>query len=858
MRPLVRHLSGGAGIERAIWSPFRSLLAAQVIGAALGLVFWVLTARLVDAQEVGVAAAAISAQTLLGVITVLGVGTLLISELPLHEAVRQRQLVFRGLVVVTVPSLLLGALVVALSPLFTVNLREALGDPVGAIAFIVGVAAAAWAVVVDEASLGVKRSVVQVHRNLLASTLRFPITAVLLTLGLTEAHVLQLCWVIPLVASLPFALWRLRLQRRPRRGDRGPSLRADVAALGGHALRNHALSVSLSAASQMVPVVAGLTLTSVDNAEFAIAWLMASFAFLPPYLLAIALFAHGANVSTEEFRASMSKTLPASLLLSASLVVCAWVLGEPVLLIFGGEYANESWVILALLVPAGLWMCVKDHLVALYRSQRRFGTATRLSVAALCLEVTGALVGAVLWGPVGLCLGWLAAMVLEALLATRWLREAFGGVRWQAPVPLRKRPEHGRVAAQVAAATALALLVVGVGVWTATRGGGGEGQNTNPSADPTSTATSTASPTAVPPAAVEDCLAEGATPPKIDLDVQAATGDRRRPLRSRAEVARLVRLAKDAGAEVITTTASFRSMHPAPGGEYRFVGIDRVLDAASAEGLTVRIRLLGMPTWALDEPNGTRRQPPRTEPELERWAEFVAVVVRHVDRRMRGALDYVEVWNEPNSQKYWTTGPDPVEFARLLETTTSVVRQVAPETLVISGGLVGNDLGFLTRLYEAFDTIGLAETPFDALGLHPFTGSAAPSEVDPAQVYEREPYGLYDANFTGFEGMKELMSEAGDADIPVYLTQFGYTTRPQGSIGAVTDETRAGYLEEAFALATCAGYVTGLGWYALHPTPWDPEGWTLVDSGLRPNKTYAALVAWAQRAGVGGASGAGS
>ena len=131
---------------------------AQVIGAILGLVFWVLAARLVDAHEVGVAAAAISAQTLLGIVTVLGIGTVLISDLPLHEPRRQRQLVMRGLLVVLVSSALVGGALVALSPLFTANLKEALGDPVGATAFVVGVVAAAWAIVADEAALGLKRS----------------------------------------------------------------------------------------------------------------------------------------------------------------------------------------------------------------------------------------------------------------------------------------------------------------------------------------------------------------------------------------------------------------------------------------------------------------------------------------------------------------------------------------------------------------------------------------------------------------------------------------------------------------------------------------------------------------------------
>ena len=69
-------------VATGIWSPFRSLLTAQVLSAVLGLVFWVIVARMVDAHDVGIAAAAISLQTLLGIVTVLGCSTMLVSELP--------------------------------------------------------------------------------------------------------------------------------------------------------------------------------------------------------------------------------------------------------------------------------------------------------------------------------------------------------------------------------------------------------------------------------------------------------------------------------------------------------------------------------------------------------------------------------------------------------------------------------------------------------------------------------------------------------------------------------------------------------------------------------------------------------
>ena len=688
-----------------------------------------------------------------------------------------------------------------------------------------------WAIVADEASLGLKRSTVQVHRNLLASSLRFPITAALLALGLTDAHVLQVCWVLPLVLSVPFALWRLKLPRRVPGHTGIPSLRDDVVAYRGLALRNHALSLSLASASQMVPVIAGVTLASVANAEFAIAWLMATFVFLPPYLLAIALFAHGANVSTEEFRKSMEKTLPASLLLSALLCVGAWVFGEPVLLIFGGDYASESWSILALLVPAGLWMCFKDHLVALWRSQRRFGLATKLAGAALLIEITGATIGAVVGGAVGLCVGWLIAMAVEIVLSVPWLRDAFGGLHWQSPLSLR-RAEAGRVAPHVVGAVALVALIIGVGVWTSTRAG---------QEDPGPGAPSTApgEPSSSAPVA-EDCFETGQAP-LIDLGVQAATGNATQPQLSYEEVGALVTLAKEAGAQVISTTGSFRALQPVEGIPYRFDGMDRVISAARDAGLQVRLRLMTMPRWALDEPNGTVRQPPRTDAELARWAGFVRDVMRHVD----GKVDFVEVWNEPNAQKYWTTGPDPVEFTRLLATTYAVVNEVSPDTQVISGGLNGNDIGFLEHMYEAADTIGLETTPFDELGVHPFAGAAAPEEIDPAGIYERDPYGLFDANYTGFESLHDVMAENGDGDTPVHITQFGYSTAGSRSTDPVPDETRADYLGTAFELATCTGYVSGLSWYALYPTPWDPPAWTLLDARNKPNLTYAALQEWA-------------
>jgi O-antigen/teichoic acid export membrane protein len=820
-------------VSQGIWSPFRSLLTAQLLSAALGLVFWVLVARLVDVEEVGVAAAAISAQTLLGIVTVLGYGTMLISELAKAEPPRQRTMVLRSLLIVFVSSAVAAGVVVAVSPWLSTNLRSALGDPIGAGAFVLGTAGFAWALVVDDTCLGVKRSRLQVWRNLVASSLRFPLTALLLVLGFTDAHVLQLCWVLPLVASVPFTLWRLRL---PKPDHAGPSFLADLRDFLGLALRNHALSLALAAGSQMVPVVAALTLDSVGNAEFAVAWLMATFVFLPPYLLATALLAHGATATEEEFRHSMERTIPAALSLSALLSVGAWVLGEPVLMIFGGHYAEHSWSILALLVPAGLWMVVKDHLVTLWRTQRRFALATRLAGAALVIEVVGATAGGIVGGARGLCIGWLLAMGVEMVLGAPWLRQAFGGLHWQ--LPARRRTQVGRVAVQVGIGAVLVVLVAGVGVWSATRGESNGG-------------TSAANGLPEPGAPVATCEPSASyLGPEIDLNVQSASGDPASPMRSYHAVKQLVDVARDAGAQVISTSTSFTTMQPSPDQPMQFAYIDRTIRAAHQDGLTVRLQVAGMPRWGLDDPTSAN-QPPRSDAELRVWTSLVTQLAEHVN----GQIDYLEIWNEPNDTKWWPTGPDPEEFARLLGVTYSALHAVAPTIQVVSGGLASNDIGYLEKVYQAFGTLGFETTPFDLLGSHPFAGDHAPDSVDPAKRYDRKPFGLYDENFAGFTGLHAVMAEHGDGAKPVYISQFGYSTRAGDGHGAVPDELRATYLTQALRQTTCVHYVPVFSWYALHPTPWDPPEYALLDQQNRPNQTYAALAAWGRQVADAEASG---
>jgi len=75
-------------VNRSIVSNAGSLVATQLVTSGLGFLFWLVAARWFSPAGVGFAAAAISAMTLLGTFGMLGLGTLLMGELPRRPHLR--------------------------------------------------------------------------------------------------------------------------------------------------------------------------------------------------------------------------------------------------------------------------------------------------------------------------------------------------------------------------------------------------------------------------------------------------------------------------------------------------------------------------------------------------------------------------------------------------------------------------------------------------------------------------------------------------------------------------------------------------------------------------------------------------
>jgi hypothetical protein len=84
--------------------------------------------------------------------------------------------------------------------------------------------------------------------------------------------------------------------------------------------------------------------------------------------------------------------------------------------IFGPGYALNGTTALRLLVLVGPAYVIKDHYVAIRRTQGRLSHAAKVMAVGTCAEAAGATLGGIYWGVTGLCAGWAIAATAEGLV----------------------------------------------------------------------------------------------------------------------------------------------------------------------------------------------------------------------------------------------------------------------------------------------------------------------------------------------------------------------------------------------------------------------------------------------------------
>ncbi len=388
-----------------------SLYGSTVTTSVLGFVYWFVAARMATASAVGIPAAIQSASQFVAIYCVLGLSTLLISELAVDRT-HARSLIMTavtgaatfGFLVAVVGGLALSA--------FSRTLHDGLTVPVGLLVFALLSAMTTMLIILDDSCVGLFRADLQFRRNAVFAVAKLLVLPVIIIAWPSKSGTeLEVAWLIGLGISIVTVGIALR------RVTEGGSSRLNFhriidkrRLMAGH----HSLNVSIQSPRLLIPVVVATVVGAQANAAYTAAVLVVSFVNIIPQHLSTVLFALAPGDEVALHR-EVHKTMRIVLILALLSAPFFALFSHPILAIFGPKYVAGSTA-LAVLGLTTYPMGIKAHYVAISRSRGRMQAAASRSMIGAFLEVGLATLGAVVHGITGVAVGYLIAVVLEGFL----------------------------------------------------------------------------------------------------------------------------------------------------------------------------------------------------------------------------------------------------------------------------------------------------------------------------------------------------------------------------------------------------------------------------------------------------------
>ncbi len=240
---------------------------------------------------------------------------------------------------------------------------------------------------------------------------------------------------------------------------------------------------------------------------------------------------------------------------------------------------------------------------------------------------------------------------------------------------------------------------------------------------------------------------------------------------------------RQTGATVVRSDALWEATEPSPpvGGvhHYDWGFDDQIAGALAAHGLRWLPIVDYSAAWAQSIP-GQDHSPPA------RASDFAAYAAALAGRYGPGGsfwaghpslppepVDTYEIWNEPDNPAFWSPTPDADAYANLYALARDAIDAVQPEARVIIGGLT-HPATFMPELLSASPEL---RGHIDGVGIHP---------------YGANPLAVLGA----VRAARLALDSLGLGAVPLYVTEFGWTTLPPGAMDWAAASRRPAYITQ--------------------------------------------------------------
>ena len=417
------------GVSHVMVRSAVNLMTSTVLTAVLGMAFWALAARLIDAETLGRDSALIAALVSLSAIAQLNGVAAATRFLP-RLGPRTGPVLARGYVAICVVSLIVAIVFVVIAPSLVGEIGIVASAAAVTVLFVVGVVLWSIFAVQDAALAAVRRAGWVPVENGFYSLLKIVALGGLVAVGF-ESPALA-AWVLPLLVIVPAVTWLLFARGIPEHvAIQAPGPRTTDGfgrrRLSTFLAQDYAACVLFQLSLTALPLLVVGLLGTRENAWFAVAFSIMSGFTLLSHNAVTALVVEGAFE-----RGHLSRLLPSllrRLLVPLAAGSLALALVAPIVLIpFGSEYVANSDSVLRLLAVANVFRTA----VVLYEALCRLeGDGRRILILnagqLLLLVVLTVTLGPAL-GADGVGLAWLVTNAVVAVCCARPLWRALRSV----------------------------------------------------------------------------------------------------------------------------------------------------------------------------------------------------------------------------------------------------------------------------------------------------------------------------------------------------------------------------------------------------------------------------------------------
>jgi hypothetical protein len=302
---------------------------------------------------------------------------------------------------------------------------------------------------------------------------------------------------------------------------------------------------------------------------------------------------------------------------------------------------------------------------------------------------------------------------------------------------------------------------------------------------------------------------------------------------------------------------AWNAVQTSQGGTPDWTGVDAQVRGAVSAGIDVLPFVYGAPPWAVATSNSISSRPPVTLPvktgaQRLAWSSFLTLAVQ---RYGPGGAFWAEnptlpvrpirswqIWNEANFF-YFVARPNPVDYGKLVKLSAATVHAIDPGAQIVLGGMFDEPIqalwkakppkayfaaDFLEQMYRKVPGI---KSQFDAIALHPYTGSYLDLTAD-------------------IEKVRAVLKASGDAGKALWVTELGWSSQrpsPTNSF-AKGPGGQATQLKGAFGLLLKNRTKWRVGrvyWFSVDDQPGVCnfcDGSGLFGPGFTPKKSWYAFV----------------